>query len=506
MKFKIKKHIALIMVFTLVFTILFNGFNTYAEAFEDSTGHWAEPYINTIKPLGVISGYPDGTFKPESFVTRIQFIAIAVNSLEIQTRQVNPNEYWGTPYVEAALNTKLISESEYGGLTENSLNKNITREEMASIIVNAFYSTGAKVSATELQSASSKLSDLNQVSQEYQEQAIAAVALKIIEGYSDNTFRPLNNASRAQAAAVSYKLLVEIGSITPITNDPTYTFTTAFAVNGIEIGDPYDLVLQKFGSPIREDLSEYGFKWMTYHNQYRNYFQVGVQNGEVVALFTASNLLTSTNGYKMNLTKTQVNTILGSPLSSIVKGNSEFLQYNDSETATYLNNNAYITSYYDTSNSGKLFATRIISKTVEQAFRSQYGTPSEALRIAFEKQLFDLANVYRLDYGKATLKWHEGLSAVARKHSQDMAVRDFFSHINPSNYTPFDRIVADGIDYSVAAENIAAGYTNAYATHTGWVNSPGHRENLLRTVEYVGVGVYFGGNYMQYFTQDFITP
>lgn len=506
MNFRLKKHIALILAFTLIFTIQFTSQNAYAEAFSDSTGHWAEPYINTIKPLGVISGFPDGTFKPESFVTRIQFIAIAVNSLELQTRQVNPNEYWGTPYVEAALNADLIAESEYGGLTENSLNKNITREEMASIIVNAFYTTGATVSASELQIANSKLTDLNQVSTEYYEQAIAAVALKIIDGYSDNTFRPLNNASRAQAAAVSYKLLLEIGSITPITNDPSNTFSTAFAVNGIEIGDNYDFVIQKFGSPIREDLSEYGFKWMTYHSQYRNYFQVGIQDGKVVALFTASNLLTSTNGYKMNLTKSQVNSILGSPLSSIVKGSAEYLQYNDSETATYLNNNAYVTTYYDSANGGKLFATRIVSKSVEQAFKSQYGTPSEVLRNAFEKQLFDLANVYRLDYGKSALKWHEGLSVVARKHSQDMAVRDFFSHINPSNYTPFDRIVADGIDYSVAAENIAAGYTNAYSTHTGWVNSPGHRENLLRTVEYVGIGVYFGGNYMQYFTQDFITP
>jgi len=503
MKFRKNKKIAILLAIAILLSNSFTQINTYAVSFSDTAGHWAEPYINAIKPLGVIAGYTDGTFKPDALIKRIEFLVIAVSSLNLEPRPKNQNEYWGTPYVEVALSVGLITEDEYGGLTENALKKEISREEMASIIVNAFYSTGATVSASELQAASLKLTDLNTVSSEYYDEALAAVALNIITGNSEKKFLPRNPASRAQAAVVSYQLLVELGSII---HDPASSFTTSFAVNGVEIGDSYDWVIQKYGVPVREDLSEYGFKWLTYHNQYKNYFQIGVQNGKVVAIFAASNLLSSTNGFKINLTKSQVDKILGTPLDSIVKGNSAYLQYNDAETATYLSNNAYITAYYDTANGGKLFATKIVSDTVEQSFKSQYGPASDSLRIAFEKQIFDLANVYRVSFGKSILKWHDGVATVARKHSKDMAVRDFFSHINPSNYTPFDRILADGITYTVAAENIAAGYTNAYSAHAGWVNSPGHRENLLRDIDYVGVGVYFGGSYKQYFTQDFITP
>jgi uncharacterized protein YkwD len=232
---------------------------------------------------------------------------------------------------------------------------------------------------------------------------------------------------------------------------------------------------------------------------------VGIQNGKVVALFTASDLLTSKNGLKTGMTKAQVDALLGKPMNGILKGSYEFLQYNNAETATYLNQDTYITAYYDTADGGKLFGVKLVDYTVEQAFKSQYGTPSDALRIAMEKQIFDLLNVYRVSFDKPVLKWNENLANVARKHSKDMAVRDFFSHTNPSGYDPFDRIVADGIDYMLAAENIAAGYTNAFSAHNGWVNSPGHRLNLLRDIQEVGIGVYLGGNLFNYYTQNFIT-
>lgn len=478
---------------------------TYAAAFGDINGHWAETYIDTIKPLGVIAGYPDGTFKPDQQVKRIEFIAIAVNSLGTAPRKLQSTENWVAYYAEMATQLRLISSAEYGGLTETNLNKPISREEMASIVVNAYYTTGSTVSESALQSARAKLSDFDQVSQVYYDQAVAAVALGIIDGFSDNTFKPLNNSTRAQAAAVSHKLLTETGVIDKINTDPSLTFSTAYAVNGIEIGDSYDWVVSNYGKPVREDVSEYGFKWMVYHTQYADYYMVGIQNGKVVALFTASDLLTTTMGLHMNQTKSKVTSILGTPFEWITKGDTQYMQYNNSETATYQKNNAYVTAFFDTADSGKMFSVKIVDQTVENAFRSQYGTPSDALRVAFEQQLFDLTNVYRKQFGKSMLTWNESVAEVARKHSKDMAVRKFFDHTNPSGYSPFDRLLADGINYSLAAENIAAGYTNAFSVHSGWVNSPGHRENLLRSINELGIGVYFGGDYFNYYTQNFIT-
>jgi uncharacterized protein YkwD len=508
MKPRSKRMLSILLIITLITATPMLHTTSFAAAFGDVNGHWAETYIDTIKPLGVINGYPDGTFRPDNDVTRIQFISITINALDKVTRAPMANEYWGTPYVEVALDLGLIAESEFGGLTIASLDSEITREEMASIVVNAFYSTGATLSQQAIEAAAKELNDFNKVSPDYYNQAVAAVALDIMTGYPDDTFGPLKNASRAQAAAVSHKLLVELGTLEAISEKPDTPQTPAlrsYAIDGIQIGDSYESVIKASGTPVREDTSEYGFKWLIYHDQYRDYHQVGIQNGKVVALFTASDLLTSKNGLKTGMTKSQVDALLGKPMNGILKGSYEFLQYNNAETATYLNQDTYITAYYDTADGGKLFGVKLVDYTVEQAFKSQYGTPSDALRIAMEKQIFDLLNVYRVSFDKPVLKWNENLANVARKHSKDMAVRDFFSHTNPSGYDPFDRIVADGIDYMLAAENIAAGYTNAFSAHNGWVNSPGHRLNLLRDIQEVGIGVYLGGNLFNYYTQNFIT-
>ena len=501
-----RKSLTVILSLLVVLSGVLIPAPTYAATFGDINGHWAQTYIDTIKPLGVIAGYPDGTFKPDQQVKRIEFIAIAVNSLGTAPRKLQADENWVSYYAEMATELKLINTWEYGGLTETNLNAFISREEMASIVVNAYYTTGSTVSESQLQSARSKLTDLDQVSKVYYDQAVAAVALGIIDGFSDNTFKPLNNSTRAQAAAVSHKLLSETGVIEKVSSDPSLSLSTAYAVNGIEIGDSYDWIINKYGNPVREEISEYGFKWLVYHTQFADYYMVGIQGGKVVALFTASDLLTTTIGLEMNLTKSQVTSILGTPFEWISKGSTQYMQYNNSETATYQKNNAYVTAFFDTANSGKMFLVKIVDQTVENAFRSQYGTPSDALRVAFEQQLFDLTNVYRKQFGKSMLTWNESVAEVARKHSKDMAVRNFFDHTNPSGYTPFDRLLADGINYSLAAENIAAGYTNAFSVHSGWVNSPGHRDNLLRSINELGIGVYFGGDYFNYYTQNFITP
>ncbi len=490
----------------LILISTFSGLPAFAASFTDVAGHWAEPYIYAVEPLGVISGFPDGSYKPEQTLTRIQFIKMVVASLKQPVRTSASGEYWGIPYVEAALSLRLISDNAFDGLSPINVDKKITRQEMASIVVNAYKSTGETVSNADMQAAASKLTDLNKVSPDYYEQSVAAVALGFIGGFPDNTFRPLENASRAQAAKVTYILLVEIGTLSANLTDPSLTQKTTYAVNGIELGDSLSWVLSKYGQPIREDASEYGFKWLVYHQNYKNYFLVGIQNNTVVGLYTASDLLTSTNGLKINQTKTSVTSTLGAPLKGILKGYSEFQQYDDAEVATYLNNKVYITTYYDTQNSGKMYAIKIVDYNVEQAFKSHYGTASEALKTAYEKELFDLVNVFRTSLNLNTLTWNEAVAVVTRKHSVDMAVRKFFDHTNPSGYTPFDRLLADGVDYTLAAENIAAGYTNAFSTHNGWVNSPGHRENLVRNVRQVGIGVHFGGDYRIYYTQDFITP
>lgn len=90
----------------------------------------------------------------------------------------------------------------------------------------------------------------------------------------------------------------------------------------------------------------------------------------------------------------------------------------------------------------------------------------------------ELMNEHRLDIGCPALEWHQPTAEVAQAHSVDMIARDFFAHSNPDGHSPFDRLTSAGIDYGMAAENIAYGYPDAASVLQAWLDSPGHRGNI----------------------------
>ncbi len=116
-------------------------------------------------------------------------------------------------------------------------------------------------------------------------------------------------------------------------------------------------------------------------------------------------------------------------------------------------------------------------------------------------------NEQRRTAGCPALRVDPVLTAAARAHSADMALAAYFSHDSPDGRNPFDRITAAGFAFSTAAENIAAGQRDPGAVMQAWMNSPGHRANILNCgLTRIGVGVATGGPYGTYWTQDFATP
>lgn len=110
-----------------------------------------------------------------------------------------------------------------------------------------------------------------------------------------------------------------------------------------------------------------------------------------------------------------------------------------------------------------------------------------------EKQMLDLVNQERQAAGLQPLQPDPELTEVARKHSADMFARGYFAHDTPEGLSPFDRMQAANVRFSTAGENLALAPTIGVA-HTGLMNSPGHRANILRR-EFgrVGIGVMDGG-------------
>ncbi len=122
-----------------------------------------------------------------------------------------------------------------------------------------------------------------------------------------------------------------------------------------------------------------------------------------------------------------------------------------------------------------------------------------------EEDMFDMLNSDRADSGLYPLLHNEDLRDVARDHSEDMYLRDFFSHTNPDGDSPADRADFAGIDYIAIGENIAMNtYDNPVeSAQEALMDSPGYRANIL-SVEYnnVGVGIASDGE-TYYFTQLF---
>ena len=110
-----------------------------------------------------------------------------------------------------------------------------------------------------------------------------------------------------------------------------------------------------------------------------------------------------------------------------------------------------------------------------------------------EKQMLDLVNQERQKAGLNSLAADPELTEVARRHSADMFARGYFAHDTPEGLTPFDRMRAANVRFLTAGENLALAPTLSVA-HTGLMNSPGHRANILRK-EFgrLGIGIMDGG-------------
>lgn len=110
-----------------------------------------------------------------------------------------------------------------------------------------------------------------------------------------------------------------------------------------------------------------------------------------------------------------------------------------------------------------------------------------------EKRMLDLVNSERVANGLQPLAPDPELTEVARKHSADMFARGYFAHDTPEGLTPFDRMQQANVRFLIAGENLALAPTVTVA-HTGLMNSPGHRANILRPqFGRVGIGIMDGG-------------
>lgn len=129
-------------------------------------------------------------------------------------------------------------------------------------------------------------------------------------------------------------------------------------------------------------------------------------------------------------------------------------------------------------------------------------TSGSAVGTAIENEVVRLTNIERAKAGCGPLKHDARLRAAAYAHSADMSAKNYFDHTSKDGRSFADRITAAGYTWRAAAENIAKGYGTAQAVVQGWMNSPGHRQNILNC-NYTDIGVGYVASGGPYWTQDF---
>lgn len=285
----------------------------------------------------------------------------------------------------------------------------------------------------------------------------------------------------------------------------------------LQIGMSANDIRHTLGNPERVEPSAYGYEWWVYPD-YQGYIQIGIKDDQVVTLFTnvpSWQIYGISPGSSFEDIK---NTFSLSEEISLKHGLGFYtfvLTETDlREKPLSIVHDVGIQFYLDIHEGQKLSSIRLMDIDTLLSLRpysikyiGHLPAPPElteeeelAVNRANERQIFDLTNNIRQRYGLGELKWDDLVADVARSHSQDMYKYDFFDHTSPNTGELGDRLIDWEVYFLSAGENIAWNYLDGIDAHEGWMNSLGHRINILQEhYNVLGVGVVH-----RHYTQNFL--
>jgi hypothetical protein len=185
--------------------------------FIDVSDHWAKDFIVGLVNEGLISGFPDGTFKPDASMTRAQYAALLVKAFDPAAKRAAkdftdvPQSFWGYDAVQKAYRGEFLS-----GMSEKTFapNENVTRVQVIVSLVNGLGLSGGS------QSLLDKYEDADKIPNYGKDEVATATQKQIVVNYPKaEQFEPNKDATRAEVAAMVYQALVDAGELTAL-NSP----------------------------------------------------------------------------------------------------------------------------------------------------------------------------------------------------------------------------------------------------------------------------------------------
>ncbi|MGM9551819.1 MAG: S-layer homology domain-containing protein [Clostridia bacterium] len=305
-----------------------------------------------------------------------------------------------------------------------------------------------------------------------------ATEKKWFNGYSDGTFCPNNTISRAEATKVLVSLLErDVKKI----SDTSYSdvFVTDWYAPYIEAGKDLFLNVKDGGkfkpnTPISREETVYalvrGMK-----------FNISVEYVDQSMLEKFTDAKEIDDSIKPYFTIAMQKKLISGYSDGTVKAKDSLTR---AEFATLL-----YRAYRISQGKGidQIEMTNDEAKSYEESYEDYELTDSS--EIAFRKAVVTLVNEIRNDYGLNQLSENPDLAKVAQMKAEDMQNNDYFDHQSPTYGSPFDMMDEFGISYISAGENIAKGQSTPQEVVDSWMNSMGHRENILDpSYDQIGIG------------------
>lgn len=514
--------------------------------------HWAFVNILNVSSKNWFSGYPDGTFRPNGTLTRAEAAKVFVSFLGRNVPSVSSSSFsdvdvnkWYAPYIEAGKTLFPTSAQE-----ELSFRPDvpITREDTVYALVNAL---GFANSIAPNESLLNAFTDQSSISQNIRNHFAVALRTRLISGYPDNTIRPQNTLTRAEFAAMLHRgsmvVTIKPSRTAPslkVADYPSQTVSESVTLTGT-VEDASGAVpnLTCNGEPVTVNGTSFSVTVPLSEGKNRiTFFAQSTPNGRTVEKTIAIirhagesiQLTVAGKVYSLGMTEAELTALAGSPVQTLpsttgrtwyVFGTTTYRDFllaglKDGKVValasagpafSYLGRTAgeqapagsECADVYTDKNDNYIFH----AVQLRDSYADRSDSPTEAQMRGESILNFHMTNAFRLYHGLPPFAWSDPASWVAVAHSQDMADRDYFSHTSLDGRSPGDRLTAAGVQWRRYGENIAAGRRTGIDTYDGWVNSSGHRTNMLMDCRSLGVGLAYNkdSKYGYYMTQNFIT-
>ena len=456
----------------------FQKTRVYDGRFNDISG-WYTDYVIDAYESGLINGTGDHTYSPDSSLKLSAAVTLAARIHKLyNTGSADFNQesgrYWYKVYYDYCIGNGLFTAVD---IPYSSMDLPASKRQVIIIMDKVL--------------PDSELEQINLV----EDGAIPDVAMSdpdaqtiykfyragVLTGGSYNKFNPESSILRREMAAIVTRLTeISPRSSVTLTVDSLYkNRTDAITVNSkaYYIGMSQAQLYAQAGEPDAVFDSTYNFTWYAYTGaNYDNTFLAGVSgNSTVVALLavgTGFNYCGSYAGSQSTVSKTY---------------------------DTYGQNSYYIQMLTDANAYNTVHGVYLMSSNIGWNLTSD-GLYGECVLN------FILVNAFRNYHGVAPLYWDNNACIAAANHSYDMAIYNYFDHNSLDGRTPGDRLTQASVRWMCWGENISAGYQDGTDAYNSWVNSAGHRANMLdSSFRYLGVGSAYNGSstYRWYWTQDF---